>query len=116
MTKKYTIAILFHENNNPRNVKTYSITYSGKLWQEQGHKVIYLFGVNKIISADICIVHVDLSIVPEEYLEFANRFPVSMNAKTRDIRKSSFSKNLLSRDDEYDEAVIVKTVLTMLAA
>ena len=63
------------------------------------------------MPADICFVHVDLSVVPESYLEFAKRYPVAVNAELRDIRKSSFSEHLLAANDSWPGGVIVKTDL-----
>ena len=62
-------------------VQDYVIWHLAKIWFDDGHKILFLFGVQKFVPADICIVHVDLSVVPDEYLEFASRFPVAINGK-----------------------------------
>jgi hypothetical protein len=84
---------------------------AAELWKAAGHEVIFLNGIDKFIPADICFVHVDLSIIPEVYIDFANRYPVTVNAGVKDIRKSTFSQNLLNSNDTYTGPVIVKTNL-----
>jgi hypothetical protein len=92
MQKK--IAILFHENEkNPR--PGYLISYFADLWREEGNEVIFLFGVKKFVPADLIIVHVDLSVVPDKYLAFAQQYPIVLNGEVKDIRKSTFSKTAL---------------------
>jgi hypothetical protein len=56
-------------------------------------------------------VHVDRSVVPDEYLEFASRYPICINGKIKNILKSQISKNLVSRNDNYKGRVVVKTDL-----
>jgi hypothetical protein len=63
------------------------------------------------MPADLIIVHVDLSVVPDEYLEFARQYPIVLNGKVKDIRKSTFSKHLVTKDDPYEGKVIVKSDL-----
>ena len=101
------IVVLFHEDC--RQVHSYFISAAARIWREQGHHVKYLFGTGEFCPADVCILHVDLTIVPEDYLEFASLFPVTVNGRVSDIRKSSFSKNLVDADSDYRGSVIVKT-------
>ena len=63
------------------------------------------------MPADLIIVHVDLSVVPDEYFEFAMQYPIVLNGEVKDIRKSTFSKNLVGIDDPYEGKVIVKSDL-----
>ena len=55
--------------------------------------------------------HVDLSVVPEEYLDFAARYPVALNGRVTDVRKSSFSANIVGAGEPYGGPVIVKSNL-----
>ncbi len=80
-------------------------------WRERGYRVKFLYGPNDFSIADVCIVHVDLSVVPEAYLEFANRYPIVLNGNIRDIRKSEVSELLLTRRSHYVGRVIVKSNL-----
>jgi hypothetical protein len=106
-----TIAILFHENNRKRHLSSYAITFLAEFWRQDGNRVHYLFGTRKFVPADILLIHVDLSVVPDEYLEFASRYPIVLNRAARDIRKSLISANLVRPGDRYSGKVIVKTDL-----
>jgi hypothetical protein len=70
-----------------------------------------LFGTEQYVAADVILVHVDLSVVPEPYLEFAARYPIALNGRVKDIRKSTFSQNLVGPHDSWDGPVIVKSDL-----
>jgi hypothetical protein len=110
MTRR-RFAILFHENATEGTLKNYLITRLADHWREDGHDVIFLFGLSDFVPADLVIVHVDLSVVPDRYLEFARRYPVAINGRVKDIRKSTVSKNLVQQGDSYDGRVIVKSNL-----
>jgi hypothetical protein len=110
-TAPRTIAILFHENNRRRDLSMYAITFLAKFWRQDGNRVRYLFGTRKFVPADLLLIHVDLSIVPDEYLEFASRYPIVLNRAAKDIRKSQVSTNLVRRSDLYSGQVIVKSDL-----
>ena len=58
-----------------------------------------------------CLVHVDLSLVPPRYLEFARLYLNTINLHITDIRKTSYSRNRVMRGDGYDGPVIVKSSL-----
>ena len=106
------IAVLFHENYRKYRRRTnYLIGHLAACWRDAGHHVTSLFGVRTFEPADVVVVHVDLSVVPPEYLEFARRYRVVVNGGIADVRKSAFSRNLLRRGDAYDGPVIVKSNL-----
>ena len=109
MTARYHIAVLFHSRTLKRQVKKSSIQFLSSVWQEDGHKVTYLFGTRQKVNADLCFVHVDLSVVPDEYLDYAGSFPVSVNGTLKSILKSDISDNLLTESDNYPGKVIVKS-------
>jgi hypothetical protein len=85
------IAVLFHECQSEERLPLYAIHYLAGFWRADGLEVLYLFGAREHVPADILVVHVDLSVVPDEYLEFAGRYPAAINATVKDIRKSTFS-------------------------
>ena len=87
--------MLFHEGDRHRNPSEYIVHHLAEFWREDGHTVSYVYGLKRFVPADIVLVHVNLSVVPSDYLEFASRYPLVLNGKIRDIRKSSFSKNLV---------------------
>lgn len=104
------IIILFHQNDRGRAHK-YVISSLAEYWREKGLEVEYLFGFKEYVPADLVIVHVNLSLIPDEYLEFAGRYPRALNSRVKDIRKSSFSRNLVKPGDAYEGKVIVKSDL-----
>lgn len=107
---KLTIAILWHEQQ-ARLGYQYMIVDYADTWTSDGHAVKHLVGPRRFVPADIVIVHVDVSVVPEPYLELAERYPRALNGGVRDIRKSRTSSLLLQRDDDWDGPVIVKSDL-----
>lgn len=108
---KKRILILLHQNDQDDNVARYVITYLSRFWEADGHEVIFTRGTGELIPADVVVVHVDLSVVPDEYLEFAGQYPAAVNANVGDIRKSTISRQTVKADDSYDGVVIVKSNL-----
>jgi hypothetical protein len=109
MTKR--IAVIFHENERRSSLPRFAIWHLAKVWREENIEVFLLFGLKKYIPADLALLHVDLTIVPDEYLDFAHRYPIVLNGRIKDIRKSLFSKHELSQGDGYEGKVIVKSEL-----
>jgi hypothetical protein len=103
------IAILWHERDRHRDLTQYAITRLAEFWRADGHDVRSIFGTERFDAADIVIVHVDLSVVPARYLEFATRFPIAVNGRVQDIRRTRFSRNLVQRNEAYAGPVIVKS-------
>ena len=112
---KRNIAILSHEKARGQPLN-YLIHNYAEFWREDGHEVIFLFGVAQFVPADVVIVHVDLSVVPDEYLAFAKRYPIALNGEVKDIRKSTYSQLLVKPGDPYDGQVIVKSNFNYAAA
>ncbi len=103
------IVVLFHENEvNPIR---YVIHHLAGFWREDGHRVDYVMGTKRFVPADAVIVHVDLSIVPQSYLDFAARYPIVINGRVTDIRKSRVSDQLVRLGDGWAGPVIVKSDL-----
>jgi len=105
---KKRIAILMHEDAGLKPTE-YLISILANYWQEDGHEIIYLWGTDQFVHADLLFVHVDLSVVPNLYLQFANQYPIVVNGKVRDIRKSKYSQGLLHQGDNWEGSVIVKS-------
>jgi len=108
---KKHILILFHENANTLSVGSSGVRLLIPHWRDTGYKVTYQFGTKKFIPADLVFIHVDLSVVPEEYLAYADRYPIAINRGITDIRKSRISNNLVTSSDSWDGPVIVKSDL-----
>ena len=107
--KKLRIAILFPENDRHRNLRRYDIMHVPRYWEAEGHEVIRVFGTKDYIPADIAILHIDLSLVPQRFIDLANRYRVCLNKQAIDIRKSTLSAQLLKQDDNYTGQVIIKS-------
>ena len=103
------IAILFHEREAQLDHSRYLVHHLAQFWREDGHEVVYVFGTGRFVPADLVFVHIDLSLVPARYLEFAARYPAVVNGRIRDIRKSATSKNLVRPGDGWSGPVIVKS-------
>lgn len=110
------IAVLFHERDQRRDPTNYLVHHLAEFWREDGYEVTYLFGIRRFVPADVLLVHVNLSVVPEPYLEFAARYPIALNGTARDIRKSAISTNLVHPGDPWDGPVIVKSDLNYAGA
>jgi hypothetical protein len=105
------IAVLFHENDHDRDLSMYVVWFLADIWREAGHEVVFLFGIRRFVPADLVLVHVDLSVVPQSYLRFARRYPIVLNGAVKDIRKRRYSESLLERGDDWTGPVIVKSDL-----
>jgi hypothetical protein len=105
------IAVLLHESYRRRDLRRTAIFHLAKIWRESGLDVAFAFGVREVPEADLAIVHVDLSVVPEPYAKLAHRYPIVLNGRILDIRKSVQSPNLVRPGDGYERPVIVKTDL-----
>jgi hypothetical protein len=106
MTRK--ISVLFHERHRGRPLN-YLIHHYAEFWREDGHEVIFIFGTRQFIPADLLIVHVDLTVVPQEYLDFARQYPIALNGEVKDIRKSTFSQLLVKPGEAHAGKVMVKS-------
>jgi hypothetical protein len=109
MTK--SIALIFHEHEQNRSLPSFAIWHLAEIWRREGIKVNFLLGVKKYVPADMAILHVDLTMVPQEYTDFAHRYPVALNGNLRNIKKSLISRNKVGPDDGYEGRVIVKSEL-----
>ena len=107
--KKLRIAVLFHEKDRHRDLQRYDIMHVAKYWQQAGHELITVFGTQEYIPADIAILHIDLSLVPQRFVEFAEQYPMCLNKQAVDIRKSKISAHLLKQNQDYSGQAIVKS-------
>jgi hypothetical protein len=111
MIRRGRIAVLFHEKDRSQPPQGYIVHRLADYWREWGHAVFFIYGVRHFEPVDLLFVHVDLSVVPSKYLEFASRYPATVNARISDIRKSRISTNIVSAIDEWRGPVIVKSDL-----
>ena len=104
------ILILTHEYDNFGGTR-YLIKGLIDPWLKAGHQVVSARGIPAEIEFDIVVVHVDVSVVPEEYRRFAAQFPAGVNRDAVDIRKRAVSRHLLQHSDDWRGQVIVKSDL-----
>jgi hypothetical protein len=102
------IAILVHAHDRFDYIG-YFLREIARIWREQGFQISVLQGPASQTAADLAILHVDLTVIPGDYLVAARRFPRLLNGAVLDISKRKISCNILSRTDNYDGPVIVKT-------
>jgi hypothetical protein len=103
------IAVLLHERDGDFWTGDYLLKHLAKEWQGAGVSVLPVFGPKGFVSADAAILHVDLTRIPEPYLELARRYRRTVNGCVVDIGKRAFSAHIVRPGDGYEGPVIVKT-------
>jgi len=104
------IAVLHHLHTDIENSSWYLVNYLCRNWIQQGHSVIHVIGVDDPLpDADLLIMHVNLTVVPQEYVQVAEHYPMVVNRNIIDISKPAFSEMIIGPVDIYDGPVIVKT-------
>lgn len=111
MTTSGSVAIIHHEHASNEHEPGYLLSILARYWEGAGVRVHHLYGTATFVPADVAILHVDLSVVPRKYADFARRYPVSLNTDALDIRKRRFSTLALDGTEPYQGPVIVKTDL-----
>jgi hypothetical protein len=102
------IAILVHPHDDFAGCD-YVLRSVADLWRQAGHRVSVVRNPDKHVDADLAILHVDLTVVPQEYLNAMRRFPLAINTRTADISKRTISTNLVRDGDGYQGPVMVKS-------
>ncbi|MFT3806600.1 hypothetical protein [Arenimonas sp.] len=105
-----SILVLTHAHDRFRACD-YILRRFVRSWLDSGHRVAVARGLGDWPEADIAILHVDLSVVPETYVQATARYPIVLNGAATDIRKRAVSRQLLQRGEPWDGPVIVKTDL-----
>jgi hypothetical protein len=108
MATRLRVAVLTHEMDDFHG-EGYLLGRVCAAWRKAGHDVVVAQGMKDPPAADVAVLHTDLTIVPPEYLEFAQRYPVVINGSTRDISKRVVSQQIVTQSDSYSGPVIVKT-------
>jgi hypothetical protein len=103
------IAVVVHRNDSGFDSARYLLRLLMVRWQEWGVTIEVVRDVDRPISADLVIPHINLTVVPPDYVEFMSQHPRVVNRHLIDISKSRISSNLVGPDDNYDGPVIVKT-------
>ena len=67
-------------------------------WQAMGIRVDIVTERGPFVEADVALLHVDQSVVPDACRRVADRYPRVVNGRVLDIRKRTFSTLLLEHD------------------
>lgn len=105
-----TIAIITHALQEVRPGTTIA-RIAHEHWVPKGYRIVTHRGLDRLPPADVAIQHVDLTKVPQAYLELARHYPRVINGAVGDISKKRVSAELLGKDSTYDGRVMVKTDL-----
>ena len=103
-----TIVVLEHRHQAKLGIHYMAYEFARR-WEERGHRVIFHRGLGTPPPGDVALLHHDLTVVPEAYLEVARRYERVVNGATADIRKSRYSECLLARGDAWEGQVLIKT-------
>ena len=102
--------VILHHKHTDLEKSPCLLNYCSQNWIQQGHSVIHVFGIDGSAPvADVLILHVNMTVVPQEYVQFTKQYPVVINRDVIDISKSTFSTIIITRNDPYNGPVIVKT-------
>jgi hypothetical protein len=102
------IAILIHRHGSfDRN--TYLLSEVAEVWRQSGLQITVLPGPQPNVTADLAILHVDLTVAPQDHLDFVDQFPRAINAGVADISKRAISSNLVRQGDGFEGPVILKS-------
>ena len=107
-TKK--IAVLTQSKDDFES-RYYFLALLAECWKEAGIEIVMLHGTEHFVPADALILHVDMTVIPETYLDFARRYPVVINGRVTDISKRKVSTHIVGPEDPHAGPVIVKTNL-----
>ena len=78
----------------------------------RGHNIAVCQGLtDRELAADVAIMHVDLTVVPDPYVTFGRRFSNCLNIRATDISKRKVSGAIVGHDDGWQGPVIAKSDL-----
>jgi hypothetical protein len=77
----------------------------------QGLRWVFTDPGQRFQPADAALLHVDMSLISQDYLDLAAAYPIAVNGRVADIRKRHVSRNLITRDDPWSGPVLVKSDL-----
>ncbi|MFO1061285.1 MAG: hypothetical protein U1E53_30500 [Dongiaceae bacterium] len=104
-----SIVILEHRFQD-RLKRRYLAHLWAERWRRQGHRVVVQRGPDDPPAADLALLNLDLTVVPEPYRRLAARYERVLNGAVLDVSKRRISRQLLAGpDDPWDGPVLVKT-------
>lgn len=102
------VAVLVHSHDEFER-KAYWLQAIIECWRSEGINVSVVRDPLTRLDADILVLHVDLTIVPPEYLACARSCGIAINGGVSDISKRRVSTHLLRRGDRCEGPVMIKT-------
>lgn len=111
LVAKKRVAVVIHEHDRKFDLGRYFISLIVREWEARGWTVHIVRGVQRFIPADVAIAHIDLTKVPQAYVEFLSRYPVVVNSALYDISKSRLSSLQVRDAADWPGQIIVKTDL-----
>jgi hypothetical protein len=106
--RRPTIAILTHVTDDFRQAR-HLIHQIIPRWETMGFNVVVTTDVEPFVPAEVALLHVDLSVVPETCRRLAERYPRVLNGRVFDIRKRRFSQLVVNRNGPDPGSVMVKS-------
>lgn len=103
------VAVLLHRHDGFERRDFYWLREIVECWRSEGIEVSFVRDPLTRIDADILVLHVDLTVVPPEYLACARRCGIVINGGVSDISKRVVSEHLVRRGDRWDGPVMIKT-------
>jgi hypothetical protein len=101
-------SFLFRRDPSRRVTSAYLFFDVAKYLYEMGHRTLLARGP-EAIEGDAALLHVDATIVSQEYRDLESRYERAFNFRTFDISKRHISRLILARNDRWDGPVIVKS-------
>jgi len=103
-------AIVILEHELQRHVRLPYMVYAlAERWRRAGHEVRVHHGLDAAPAADLAVVNIDLTVIPDAYRALLRRYPRVVNGRVTDVSKSRFSADLVDRYSDWIGPVIVKT-------
>jgi hypothetical protein len=78
-------------------------------WHATGHRVIVHHGPGEPPAGDVAVLHLDLTVIPDDYRRLIGRYRRVVNGAVLDISKRRISAHLLHPQSDWAGQVIVKT-------
>jgi hypothetical protein len=113
--RRATIVALAHKAFGLEAGTTLSII-AREYWAPLGHRFLVHRGLKTPPPGDLAIPHVPLTHLPPRYAALTARYPRTINGAVTDVSKRRIVTDLVTADDSYIGAVMVKTDLNHAGA
>lgn len=107
--KEISVLVRADDASFARNQPGYLIEWLMMEWGRRGFEIQVVRDIAQSLSTDLLIPHLDLTVIPGEYVRFMQLYQHVINRRVHDTSKRCISKNLLGKNDAYNGPVIVKT-------